>query len=145
MAAAVFTERDTGVAEAEFDIELGIAYAVPDLVIIAAREYSECGAERNQAHGTDACGHIHHVGFGDSAVIETFRECFFEGTGHRCGSQVGIQDHDPVIFFAQLDQGFTICGTNCFLFHVFSPPNLSKPERPVQRSVLFRASRPGLP
>ena len=132
-------------AETELHVELRITDAVADLVIVSSGKYREGGTERDQAHRAQSGGHVDHVRFRDSAVKEPVREFLLEGVGHGCGREVGIQNDDPVIGLAQFHQGFTVSDTCCFLIHFFSPPILSAPAQPVPHSVLFRASRPGLP
>ena len=145
MTSAVFTQSNSGMAEAEFDVEFRITYSVPDLIIVSACKDSKCGAERNQPHCAHAGRHINHIGFCDAAVKKPVRICFFESVCHSGRGKVSIQNDNLLIFFAQLNKGFAVSNTYRFLFHFLSPPILSAPEQPVQHSVPFRASQPGLP
>ena len=145
VASAVFAQRDAGVAEAEFNVEMRIANAVADLVVASSRKNRKRGAEGNQAHRAHAGRHVHHIGFGNAAVKEPFRIGLFKGVGHRGVGQVGVQHNHLVVGFAEFHKGLTIGNTCSFLFHLFSPPVLSVPAQPVPRSGLCRASQPGLP
>ena len=133
MTAAVFSERDTSMAETEFNIEFRITDAVPDLIIIPSGKNSKCGTERNKTHCAHTGSHIYHVGLSDSAVIKPVGISLFKSVCHGCAGKISIQHDHFLIFFAQLDKGFTVCNANCFLFHFFSPPIPSVPGQPVQR------------
>ena len=145
MAAAVLTQGDAGVGHAELHVEAGVADAVADLVKAAAGKDGKGAGKGNKAHGGQTGGHVDHVGLGNAGIEEALRELVGKGGGHGSVGQVGIQNHNFLVFFAQGGQGFAVGHAYCFLLAHINPPILQGPARAPARWGPCRASQPDSP
>src|SRR5262249_36106536 len=101
----VLTERDAAVAAHEVHVELHVGAADPQLLIaFAEKERGEARGKRDHATGGQAGGNGAHVGLGDADVEEPLLELLSEQPGVGGFGEIGVENDDARILFAQLGQ-----------------------------------------
>ena len=109
MRGTVFTDRDTRMRGADFDVEVRIADGITHLLVRAAGSEHGKGARKGDVtRGRNASGKPHQVALGNAGIVEALRVRSLKLAGLRGGGQVGIEDHKVVALIAQLDKRLAI-------------------------------------
>lgn len=109
MRGAVFTDRDTRMRGADFDVEVRIADGITHLLVRAAGgEHGKGARKGNAARGRDAGSKTHQVALGDTGIVKALRMGGLKLTRLRSGGQVGVEHHKVIVLIAQLDKRLAI-------------------------------------